>query len=65
MSLPRRMQERRRQDQDTERQLKIRKHDPLTDAFGGRRYSPADIEALEEEMVPWLKEARRRNRGKD
>lgn len=64
MSLPRRMDERRRQDQELERSLNIPKNDPLTESLGGVRYSPADIEALEEERVPWLKELRRRARAR-
>lgn len=60
--LPRRMDERRRQDRELERYLQVKKNDPLTESLGGVRYSPADIEALEEERVPWLAEARRRAR---
>jgi hypothetical protein len=65
MSLPLwgRMQDRHRQDRDLERTLNLRKNDPYAEQTG-RRYTPADIEALEEERVPWLKqrraEARRR-----
>jgi hypothetical protein len=61
MSLPRRIADRKRKDPDIERQLRIRKHDPLTDRYGGVTYSPADIEALENERLPWLK--RKRNRS--
>lgn len=60
MSLPRRMDDRRRSDAELERTLGIRKNDPTREAYGGIRYSPADIEALESERVPWLKERRRR-----
>lgn len=60
----RKMQERQRSDRELERSLNLRKNDPYTEAAGGRRYSPADIEALEEERVPWLKEARRRARSR-
>lgn len=62
MSLPKKMAQRRREDARVEIALRIRKHDPQVDTAGGIRYSPADIEALEEERVPWLK-ARRRRQG--
>jgi hypothetical protein len=54
------MRQRNRQDHDLEQWLRLRKVDPSRDMVGGRRYSPADIEALEEEKVPWLKAKRRR-----
>lgn len=60
MSLPRRMLQRQSADRELERKLNLRKNDPTRDTFGGKRYSRADIEALEEEMVPWLKAKRRR-----
>lgn len=57
------MEDRKRSDRDFERSLGLRKNDPYAEA-AGRRYTPADIEVLEEERVPWLKqrraEARRR-----
>lgn len=56
------MDERRRQDAELERTLNVRKNDPVREAYGGIRYSRADIEALEEERVPWLKARRRGNR---
>lgn len=59
MSLPRRMDKRQREDRELERWLNLRKHDPTRDTYGGIRYSPQDIEALEEERVPWLKAKRR------
>jgi hypothetical protein len=61
MSLPRRIAERKERDADMERELRIRKNDPLTERYGGVTYSPADIEALENERLPWLK--RKRNRS--
>ena len=60
MNLERRMRQRNRQDHDLEQWLRLRKVDPTRDQFGGRCYSSADIEALEEEKVPWLKAKRRR-----
>jgi len=60
VNLERRMRQRNRQDHDLEQWLRLRKVDPTRDQFGGRRYSSADIEALEEEKVPWLKAKRRR-----
>lgn len=63
MSLPKRMAQRRHEDRNLERQLGVRKNDPMLDTTGGIRYAPADIEALEEERVPWLKTRRRRLRG--
>lgn len=62
MSLPRKIEDRKRQDADLERELKIRRNDPVSDKLGGVRYSPADIEALENELLPWLKR-KRRNRS--
>lgn len=61
MSLPVRMKRRKREDSDLERKLGIRKNDPYgRDA--GVTYTPADIEALEEERVPWLRAKRLRQR---
>ena len=60
MSLERRMRERRLQDQELERYLGLHKIDVTSDRISQRRYSPADIEALEEERLPWLKALRRR-----
>lgn len=62
MSLPEQMKRRRRADRELEVKYNIAKNDPLAQALGGRRYSQADVEALEEEMVPWLRRARRRAR---
>jgi len=51
MSLPRRIAERKSQDADMERALRIRKNDPLTEQHGWVTYSPDDIAALEHERV--------------
>ena len=61
MSLPKRMADRRRSDAELERTLGVPKNDPTREAYGGIRYSRADIEALEEERAPWLKAKRRRD----
>lgn len=61
MSLPVRMKRRKREDSDLERKLGIRKNDPYGRA-AGVTYTPADIEALEEERVPWLRARRRQAR---
>lgn len=60
MSLERRMHQRRLADQDLERYLGLRKVDVTRDQISQRRYSRQDIEALEEDKVPWLKAKRRR-----
>lgn len=46
MSIIRRIEERKRQDAELERELDLLKNDPLAEQLG-RRYTPADIEALE------------------
>jgi len=33
--------------------------DPIKDRSGARSYTPGDIEALEQKMVPWLRRRRR------
>lgn len=58
MSLPERMERRRREDREMEVRLGIKKNDPYGQKIG-RSYSPADIEKLEEERVPWLRARRR------
>ena len=53
------MKRRREKDAELERVMRVRKNDPELERYGGIRYSRADIEALEEERVPWLKEKRK------
>lgn len=49
----RRMAARQREDRQLESTLRIKRSDSRS------TYSPADIKALEEERVPWLREKRR------
>lgn len=51
---------RKERDAEMERELGIPKNDPDSKRYGGF-YSRADIERLEEEMVPWLR--RKRQKG--
>ena len=50
------MAARRAADRELERVLQIPKNDR------GRRYSPRDVQDLEEERVPWLKVRRQKRR---
>ncbi len=58
MSLMRRIEKRRREDSELERQLRIKKNDPVTEHYGGIRYSRKDIEELEREKLPWRRKRR-------
>lgn len=59
MSFWRKIEKRREEDDEMEQTVGVQKNDPLATKIG-RTYTPADIERLEEERVPWLRKRRRR-----
>lgn len=59
MSFWKKIERRREADQEIEQAVGVKKADPLAVKVG-RTYTPADIEELEAERVPWLRKRKHR-----
>lgn len=59
MSFPKRRLERKAEDRALEQKIGIRRNDPVSDRFGGRVYSMADIEELERSKTKFWRRRRK------